>query len=43
MESHNFTERKEKNNKYYSAGMKEYHNKNWLKAIEYLEKSLNLE
>ena len=43
MESYNFTERKEKNNKYYSAGMKEYHNKNWLKAIEYLEKSLNLE
>ena len=43
MESHNFTERKEKNNKYYSAGMKEYYNKNWLKAIEYLEKSLNLE
>ena len=43
MESHNFTERKEKNNKYYSAGMKEYYRKNWLKAIEYLEKSLNLE
>ena len=43
MESYNFTERKEKNNKYYSVGMKEYHNKNWLKAIEYLEKSLNLE
>ena len=41
MESYNFTERK--NNKYYSAGMKEYHNKNWLKAIEYLEKSLELE
>ena len=43
MESYNFTERKEKNNKYYSVGMKEYYNKNWLKAIEYLEKSLNLE
>ena len=43
MESYNFTERKERNNKYYSVGMKEYHNKNWLKAIEYLEKSLNLE
>ena len=43
MESHNFTERKEKNNKYYSAGMKEYYKKNWLKAIEYLEKTLNLE
>ena len=27
MESHNFTERKEKNNKYYSAGMKEYYKK----------------
>ena len=43
MESYNFAERKEENNKYYSAGMKEYHNKNWLKAIEYLEKSLKLE
>ena len=43
MESYKITERKEKNSQYYSAGMKEYCKKNWLKAIEYLEKSLNLE
>ena len=43
MENYNITEKEEKDNQYYSEGKKAYKEKNWLEAIEYLEKSLKFE
>ena len=43
MKNYKVGERKGKYNQYYSAGMKEYREKNWKKAIENLEKSLQYE
>ena len=43
MENYNITEKEEKDNQYYSEGKKAYKEKNWLEAIEYLEKFLKFE